>query len=112
MIKKRLTLLPSVRNEECHHEYWHWTGSIPCTGRYVCHMCGYDEAEVVLDDGALLWKVGVEADRWCSREPGSLGDRLIRLCLEAVVGEGLTKGLKIKMENILKEASSFEMVTR
>lgn len=45
-IKKRLALFPDVRETLCEHAHWHYTGTIPCTGRYVCTLCGYTKAEI------------------------------------------------------------------
>jgi len=38
-MKKVFALHPDVREEECTHEYGHWTGSMPCTGVFRCNMC-------------------------------------------------------------------------
>ena len=39
-MKKRLALVPEERTKECQHEHGHWNGEIPCTGKYICYMCG------------------------------------------------------------------------
>ncbi len=40
-MKKVLALVPEVRKQECDHSCGgHYTGTIPCTGQFVCHMCG------------------------------------------------------------------------
>ena len=37
---KKYALVPEEREKECPHEHGHWNGRIPCTGKYVCGMCG------------------------------------------------------------------------
>ena len=39
-MKKQFALLTSEREKECPHDHMAWTGSIPCTGRWACTMCG------------------------------------------------------------------------
>ena len=39
---KRYALCPEEREKPCLHEWGKWTGTIPCTGRYMCQMCGAD----------------------------------------------------------------------
>ena len=39
-MNKRYALDPAEREKPCPHEHGHWTGTIPCTGRYICGMCG------------------------------------------------------------------------
>lgn len=41
-MKKRYALIPEEREKECPHNWGHYTGSIPCTGRYICGMCGVE----------------------------------------------------------------------
>jgi hypothetical protein len=45
-IKKRRALFPDVREEVCRHQHFFWTGSMPCTGRLICSMCGYTSEEI------------------------------------------------------------------
>lgn len=46
MIKKRLALYPDVREEQCHHVHFAWSGSVPNTGLLKCTMCGYTSDEI------------------------------------------------------------------
>ena len=45
MRKKIYALAPSEREKDCEVHYFTWTGLIPCTGRQVCHLCGYEKKE-------------------------------------------------------------------
>lgn len=45
-ITKRLALYPEARSEVCHHMHFAWSGNVPCTGRLLCVMCGYDPYEI------------------------------------------------------------------
>ncbi len=42
MAKKRFALFPEEREKECTQHLASWTGKMPCTGRYMCHLCGED----------------------------------------------------------------------
>jgi len=46
MILKRHALYPEVRKEECLHTMFAYTGSIPCTGRLECVICGFTSEEI------------------------------------------------------------------
>jgi len=41
-MNKRYALCPEEREKPCPHEHGQWTGEVPCTGRYVCRMCGLE----------------------------------------------------------------------
>jgi hypothetical protein len=44
---KIYALVPSERLKECDHfSGFSYTGTIPCTGPRVCHLCGTDERDV------------------------------------------------------------------
>lgn len=45
-IKKRMAFFPDVREELCNHIHMAWAGSMPCTGKYMCFMCGYTQEEI------------------------------------------------------------------
>lgn len=42
MAKKIFALNPVEREKECDHVHKYWTGRVPCTGRWICSMCGTD----------------------------------------------------------------------
>jgi len=46
IIKKRFALYPDVREQECKHTMFSYTGRVPCTGRLACVMCGHTSEEI------------------------------------------------------------------
>ena len=41
-MKKKNHMIPSEREKDCVYHHFRYTGAIPCTGRYVCSMCGLE----------------------------------------------------------------------
>jgi hypothetical protein len=50
MILKRCALYPDERVKPCEHEHFYYHGSMPCTGRYACSMCGHTQEEIDADN--------------------------------------------------------------
>jgi hypothetical protein len=52
MALKKNALVPSERLKECTHEYGGaWTGTVPCTGTYECHMCSTELLPLTRTEG-------------------------------------------------------------
>lgn len=49
MIRKERALLIGIRNEPCNHPMFSYRGTIPCTGRLECVMCGHTQDEIFQD---------------------------------------------------------------
>lgn len=45
-ILKRKALYSEVRQEVCPHMHFCYSGSVPCTGRLECSMCGYTPEDI------------------------------------------------------------------
>jgi len=64
---KILALVPSVREQVCHHQSASYNGRMPLTGRLVCHMCGTEVESVPEPVMRCPGKVRRDGTEWGGR---------------------------------------------
>lgn len=51
---KTITWHGQVKETECTNHIYYWTGTIPCTGKYICMFCGKPNEELAEKKSALV----------------------------------------------------------